>query len=278
MEIETKLSSNRLFHFTSTKDNLLSILDTGFKPRYSLEKLGILNEHDFFSTFAKAINLKVSSDEMTDEFYILMCCFCDIPLYLVNDHIKMYGDYSIGLKKEWGIKHEICPVFYINDTGETRMFLEKLMNNFHRNIIRLHKTKQTGQTCNSLSDENFFSEILDFYNTFIDLTLYVKPYSGIYVRSENIYKDYKFYDEREWRYIPDKFENKPFITKMDFEIIKKNTDSKTIKNIDFDITDITNIIVPENEVVELRKAISEIPKFQNFDLSLIDSLNNNKCN
>ena len=47
-----------------------------------------------------------------------MVCFCDIPLNLAGNHRKVYGDYALGLRKEWAIENAICPVLYLADDGE----------------------------------------------------------------------------------------------------------------------------------------------------------------
>ena len=80
------ISSNCLFHFTNSAENLLNILENEFNPRYCLENLKFL---DF-------------SPKMTDYFEIAipMVCFCDIPLSKIKTHISIYGNYGIGMKKK----------------------------------------------------------------------------------------------------------------------------------------------------------------------------------
>ena len=46
--------------------------------------------------------------------------------------------------------------------------------------------------------------------------------------------------------------------------------------INFELSDVTDIIVPENEVELIRTAISKIPKYKDFDLKKINSLNEKK--
>ena len=41
-----------------------------------------------------------------------MICFCDIPLHLIADHINEYGQYGLGLSREWALKGKLNPVFY----------------------------------------------------------------------------------------------------------------------------------------------------------------------
>ena len=77
------ISSNSLFHFTS-KDSLLKILESSFRPSYSRETL-YFNDSEI-------------------RVLVPMICFCDIPLSQINNHIATYGEYGIGMSKEWGKK------------------------------------------------------------------------------------------------------------------------------------------------------------------------------
>ena len=42
-------------------------------------------------------------------------CFCDIPVSMSDNFVKYYGRYSIGFKKEWGIKNGCNPILYVNN-------------------------------------------------------------------------------------------------------------------------------------------------------------------
>ncbi len=102
-----------------------------------------------------------------------MVCFCDIPLSHAKVHMKRYGKYGIGLSKDWGIKNKISPVLYAHNKSEIFIYIAKLfsqVNNNEDNIIHL---------------QGIFSM--------------VKPYKG---KLQKNGKEIRFYDEREWRFVP----------------------------------------------------------------------------
>lgn len=148
------ISANALFHFTSFP-NLRRILECKyFQARYS-------KEHIVFRT-----------DEIT--YYVPMCCFCDLPLTQIKEHIQEYDGYAIGLSKAWGIGHGLNPVFYLNQIGVT-VTLENLYAG-----LQTH-------TCATGAYEHAFA--------------LMKPYEGMNLRNQN--KNRKvFYNEREWRSVP----------------------------------------------------------------------------
>lgn len=86
--------TSTLFHFTSSLDNLRSILATGFWPRYCLEDFNWYNP------------------QLSQVAYP-MVCFCDIPLSRIDQHVSDYGSYGIGMTKEWGQRNGLNPIQYI---------------------------------------------------------------------------------------------------------------------------------------------------------------------
>lgn len=264
MEKDTNLSLNRLFHYTNSVDNLVSILKDGFEIKYSLEKLGLFD-----------------SDEnvMTDEFAIPMICFCDIPLNLVQQHTSVYGQYAIGLKKQWGEQQAICPVLYLPNGSETKLILENLVRNISKNN---QKIREIRTSLKDFKQELTMNEVINLYDLLIDLIMYVKPYIGSFERKSIGFKDpnYKFYDEREWRYKPSKLLSfKTFLTKEEYSSFENDIErNKGLDKISFKKDDITDIIVPKEHVEMIQKELLKIKRLKGLDLKIVDTIENkNNC-
>lgn len=166
------ISSNTLFHFTNSADKIINIIKQGFAPRFCLEELG----YDlFFDT------------ENKDETAVPMTCFCDLPLSKIDKHLEFYGSYGIGLSKEWGKQKGLTPLTYIHD-----------------NSTQIKYLKQLGKLIGDYSKSEMFAKLPMEKNPVValfELSGFYKPYNGEMWRI-NKYVDKRFYDEREWRYVP----------------------------------------------------------------------------
>lgn len=214
------LSANTLFHFTKSIDILESILTNEFYPHYSLE---------------------VWDDISGEEFRIAipMVCFCDIPLSQIQLHTKTYGNYALGLTKNWGMKNSITPVIYTHRQASTRYQIIELLG-------KLYETPS--------------------YSPIMNLAYFMKPYEGKLYRDGTLTSNIRFYDEREWRYVPaiDKKEEsiERHLSPDDFfnEVFKSRETKKLIrKKLSFEPKDIKYIIVEsENEIYNMTDKIRKI--------------------
>lgn len=163
------ISSSSLFHFTSNLESLKSILQHDFVSLYSAE------------TFLNLISKK--HEEIGLNKAVPMVCFCDIPISKVSRHSGVYGNYAIGLTKEWAIKNQISPVIY--------SYSDSAISN---NLMKMFEAvvKESNEQA---------------INNFDGLVQFIKPYAGDFHRKGQILKNIRFYDEREWRYIPDIFKD-----------------------------------------------------------------------
>ncbi|MDP4183636.1 MAG: abortive infection system antitoxin AbiGi family protein [Bacteroidota bacterium] len=238
------LSANTLFHFTN-KTNLISILKVcAFYPRYCYEDIAT---HD-------------ASSNIHPDIAVPMVCFCDIPLSQIKNHINTYGSYGIGLKKEWGIDNGISPLQYMHPSSKSA----KILNDETYLIQKLIENTKDDRNL-SLFDGLRHLKLRSF--------LFLKPYEGRMFR-DGLYKSEKiiFYDEKEWRFLPE-------VNLPDFRIIyefdefikdenlkkKAHEDISVNFSLNFNINDISYIIIDNDNDIE-------------FFLDKIDELFDNKFN
>jgi protein-tyrosine phosphatase len=186
----------------------------------------------------KAFKARYVYEELPEIGYfagIPMKCFCDIPLGVIKKHIGKYGRYGIGIKKEFARKHGFSPVFYVHENSDTM------------------KRYLQGAKKSSLESKD---SLLPYFK-----------YDETYKKSKNGNKlTNRLYDEREWRWIPDKpvFENfKGFseeeIISSRLEHVNDQLDKDKDKyTLQFDFSDITYIFVQFEDDVD--KVIEEIRK------------------
>lgn len=161
------LSANTLIHFTTTKDNLRKILEENFRV-YNCRETVFLGGK-------------------CSEFYVPMVSFCDIPLSEVKDHIAKYGSYGIGMTKEWGTRRGLNPVLYVAKTS--------MLSESYRKAWR-HFTKADQEDAGDIDDWSYEQRAL------ADVLRYIKNYESDLTRKGTTTPNYRFSDEREWRYVP----------------------------------------------------------------------------
>lgn len=159
-----RLSSSSLIHFTKSKDSLKGILTDNFYVKYCLEKV------------------KTPKGNIGNA--IPMVSFCDIPLSSIKEHIEKYGSYGIGLKKTWGQKMGLNPVLYVDKNSS-------FANNAHSALISLVRGKD-------------ISSLTETESNLSDIIRYMKNYEADLKTEKLDIKNYRFADEKEWRYVPNK--------------------------------------------------------------------------
>ena len=160
------LSSNSIIHFTKNLTALKGILSTNFDVRYCREN--------------------ISSKSKKFDILIPMVSFCDIPFSQLSKHINSYGCYGIGLKKDWAEKNGLNPVFY----------LEKNSNLSDNIFTHLFNHLSTGK--------DKIHDLLEQDRYMLDFMRYIKNYQGDLIRiGRKTINNYRFSDEREWRFVLD---------------------------------------------------------------------------
>ncbi|WP_370391073.1 abortive infection system antitoxin AbiGi family protein [uncultured Winogradskyella sp.] len=134
-------------------------------------------------------------------YRVPMACFCDIPLSLIKEHFDWYGRYGIGIKRSFARSQGVKPVWYV--TRES---------NLVRNLVK-------------------DKELKDYERK--HLLPYLKQFMGNQLDNRlNRVRRKKFYDEREWRYIPNNSLVEPIFglkAKREMEEAKQNGDRMNLE-------------------------------------------------
>ncbi|HDI3196954.1 TPA: hypothetical protein PMB05_003494 [Vibrio cholerae] len=158
------ISTNSVIHFTSELKHIKGILQNKFKLKYCKEKI-------------------IFGDEQL-EIMVPMVSFCDIPLSEVKDHISKYGCYGIGLTKSWAQKNGLNPVLYL----EAESYLSESLKRAFKEYLS--------------DDDGKVRSVSDSTQNLLDVFRYIKNYEADLERKDTIIENYRFSDEREWRFVP----------------------------------------------------------------------------
>lgn len=172
------LSANTLFHFTYQLETLCKILQTGFRPSYCLERF--------------------TSSNTLSNCHIPMVCFCDIPLSQVHHHVNRYGKYGLGMEVDWGVEKDVNPVSYVSQYSSVYKMLNGMQSQF---VFSLASQTLGGGyiSIDPFGQQEATTKLAPFIYSTTLLQCYLKLYKGIDIYSGLVTK---FYDEKEWRYIP----------------------------------------------------------------------------
>jgi len=172
-----------------------------------------------------------------------MVCFCDIPLSRIEEHVDFYGHYGVGLSRAWGERSGLNPLLYIAGTNSLATSLVNLAG-----VSRRHNPDDSALAAHLLHH----------------MASFTKPVSGqMTIATERVEKD--FYQESEWRFVPDHDELPQFLSQSQF-VDKKlladaNQKARDISMLRFTPADVRYIFVQFD---------SEIPAMINFIQSELD--------
>jgi hypothetical protein len=197
----------------------------GFWPRYCLEDLTWYTHEVNFAGFP-------------------MVCFCDIPLSRISEHVDFYGEFGIGVTKEWGLSNKLNPVSYIVGSSH----YGNAINNLYKHV-----------------DYDGDSEYYKGSNKDLNHILaHLKPLEGKMQIAGNLI-DKEFYQENEWRYFPKNKDVSPWISKNDFEkqetLDASNLKAKELCSLKISPNDIKYIFVKKD---------SDIPDMIDFIQTKLD--------
>lgn len=251
--------TSSLFHFTKNSDVLLKILETGLIPNYCREDL---------SYFDRTVNVGVP-----------MISFCDIPLTRTSMFKARYGDYAIGLSKEWALKNHINPILYVND--ERILVSLGFLRSYYRTLDE--EVKERGGSETSISVNLLNQKSLDGIKAFVnrnnakDAVYSLMGYMKRYISKGPDGSDQSNYIENEWRYVVTG-EGIDWKWSLDEYMAWRGNGDKPepsyalmAKKLTFNVGDITHIIVKtESEVHHFVDAILGMKNFGGIDGLLAD--------
>lgn len=173
-----QLSSDCLYHFTNNVDSVKAILSDKFKGSYCKEVLNYNNE--------------------LVKLFIPMISFCDIPLKSYSNLGAIYGKFGIGMSKQWAVANKLNPVLYIDKNS---LLLETYIKAFYGSLTTVGISSQILTKNPNAQGAAIVKNLTNSIEFIVYALFYTKHYDDNLERLEN--KNYRFYDEREWRYIPE---------------------------------------------------------------------------
>lgn len=224
-------------------------MKNGFWPRYCAEDVNWLGYKDF------------------DYIAYPMVCFCDIPLSRTDEHVQFYGEFGIGLTKEWAVANKITPIQYVSTSSHIPQTFRDIVDQNYK----------LGE-----EDKAKSKELVRY------LLAHSKPTEGNMVIGDKVVSK-EFYQESEWRYVPKNENVLDYLNKTIFESsdeleihnerTKKNCSitftPKDVKYIfvrnDSDIPDMVNFI--QNELdhfpsIELKVLVSRVTSLESITRDL----------
>lgn len=209
-----KVSSSKLLHHTREFENLISIIENGFEHRTVNESLPF-SEHS-----SSAFNIP---GIIRYDFKFDAVCFTDLPPDKIANHIDQYGEYVIGLSKDWGIANGITPIRYIHHYTPDifddnfrfiKNFIERYPQSKEDIVMMINNLLEDDGHEDLISDGDIsnlpekFQRLIQGYNQIItDVCAFTYSHFGLM----RIYKEKVrnnetgdleekiYYNEREWR-------------------------------------------------------------------------------
>lgn len=166
-----------------------------------------------------------------------MISLCDLPLSEFTDSKWAYGDYAIGLSREWGEKNGFNPVCYCHANSD---YKKRMINR----LVEAAASKDK-----SVIEKAIFP------------FAYMKLVEGVLLNRR--YKKYRFYDEKEVRLVPHQEDIKGYelcLFESQYQDFKKRYKKSILdKNgVNFSFSDVKYIIIGnENNRKEVQGVLAK---------------------
>ena len=202
------------------------------------------NEKSFFEILiSNKLRYSYCLERIIPEFKLKPIAFpmisvSDYPLSEIGNNKWAYGNYCIGFRQTWGEKAGFSPVTYCS-LGSRSL-----------------------QVLNILLDDSLKNDIRSRFGAVMYLFAHMKFVQTPLVTKHKKFRNYRFYDEREWRVVPyitetDNSELWPFYDEEGYKVFKKENNGTSLLDIgvDFQYNDIHYIIVEKETDIEKTRDI-----------------------
>lgn len=202
------------------------------------------NEQGFYEILkSKKLRYSYCLERIIPEFKFKPIAFpmisvSDYPLSEIGNNQWAYGNNCIGFKQIWGVKAGFSPVTYCS-LGSRSL-----------------------QVLNILLDDSMKNDIQSRFGAVMYLFAHMKFVQAPLVTKHKKFKNYRFYDEREWRVVPyitetENSELWPFYDEESYKEFKKDNNGTSLLDIgvDFQYDDIHYIIVEKEEDIHRTREI-----------------------
>ncbi|WP_245609292.1 abortive infection system antitoxin AbiGi family protein [Vibrio pacinii] len=181
-----------------------------------------------------------------------MVCFCDIPLSRIGEHVKFYGEFGLGMSREWAERNGLNPIMYLLPNSK----LASAMKAVDLNVEKL-------------DDESALKEMEYVLS-------YCKPVVGEMTINGRV-ETKEFFQESEWRFIPVNHNIESYLIEFEYEnpskLEEENQKTKEFTSLTLEPNDVKYIFVKkDSDIPEMIKFIqSEMDDFVSSDIKVLMS-------
>lgn len=171
------INASSLFHFTDKICAIKGILEKGFRYSYNYEIFPQAISHNELNP--KNPNFFTATPNFGNGVLLPIICFCDTPLMRTLSHSKVYGEYMIGINKDYArctYEQFLNPVMYRTSSAISYAISD----------LSVMKASLKGKQIKGSYDVE---------RSILQLIAITKPYNGNFRGIKN----HCFFDEREWR-------------------------------------------------------------------------------
>ncbi len=184
-----------------------------------------------------------------------MSCFCDIPISRISEHTAFYGEYGLGMTKEWAQRNALHPVIYAVPGASIAGAISSLVDASHQ---KRRDSKLLAEHKSQVSDGVF------------QLIPFIKPVVGKTLVAGKVLNK-EFSQENEWRFVPKAYQ---FLFKDTFDARRAELDKEASKYaLQYTPNDVRYIFVKmDHEIPSVFDFIqTELGRFPMNDLKILTS-------